>query len=115
MARETIEGLDGDMVDMVVAVGRTVVTANDHKMVEMTSMVNGREVTTTASVPNPGKHTFYEREVVRLPRDEAERLQATGFVVRPGNESGESRPAGINNARGAVDPNAPEVISANKL
>ena len=115
MARETIEGLSGDLMDVVVARGRTVTSGNGFKLQEITSVVDSRQVAATVREPIPGKFEFFEGETVSLSRDDANRLLELGFVHRLGENVAESRPAGINNARGPVDPNAPEVISANKL
>ena len=104
---ETIEGDNGDLVSMIVAPGRTVQTGNDFKMQKVLTQTSAGTVEAFVSVPNPGKHTHTEGETVSLPRQEAMRLHATGFLLAEGEVG--SRPFAIN---AQVDPNAIGLIKA---
>jgi hypothetical protein len=91
---ESIEGADGDMVEMVVAAGRTVQTGNPWRIEQQTIEGPGGPVMRHVQVPVAGKFTFTEGETVRLSRAEAKQSHALGFVLHP-NEEGHSRPLSV--------------------
>ena len=87
-----IDNRQAAQVTVIVSPGRTVVTGNPTKTVEIETGLGKR----WAKVPvMPAEKTeFYEGEEVQLPAAEARRLAALGFVYFPDAAPGFSRPLG---------------------
>ena len=89
---ESIEGADGDLVEMRVVAGRTIQVSNPWRMEkQVNATANGPEVVWVKVPIVGGKHSYAAGETVHLSREEATQLHQAGYVKFP-DEDGETRP-----------------------